>query len=68
MLNMYAAHASVAAVSGLGVDNPPQCVNFTSGNGKNELYSPNYPNKYHNFTDCTRIIEGNNIFIAIFER
>ncbi|KAK6174653.1 hypothetical protein SNE40_017889 [Patella caerulea] len=37
----------------------PKCWNFTHGNWKKmEFYSPNYPNNYHNNSDCVQYLEA----------
>ena len=40
------------------VDQSVICHNFTFGNGKDEFYSPNYPNNYPNNTECEKVIRG----------
>ena len=40
------------------VDQSVICHNFTFGNGRDEFYSPNYPNNYPNNTECEKVIRG----------
>ncbi|XP_017878835.1 uncharacterized protein LOC108624209 [Ceratina calcarata] len=38
---------------------PDACEKFTVGDeAKQEFYSPNYPDNYPNFTECTRVLEA----------